>query len=75
LAAEDVAVDRPFFEGSIFFQFACFGYGTPAESDFNHWTQGDVLINAPEDFIAALSKRLVSHPSGPLAVVAHLDLA
>ncbi len=75
LTAADVPPKLAFYEGSIFFQFACFGYGTPAESDFHHWTDGGVDLNAPSDFTAALPKRLVSHPSGPLAVVAHLDLA
>jgi len=36
--AEDVPLDEPFLEGAAFFQFACFGYGTPAESDFAHWS-------------------------------------
>jgi hypothetical protein len=77
LTADDVPVDEPFFDLSVFFQFACFGYGTPAQSDFHHWAPGPSTrpVNAPNDFTAALPKRLVSHPSGPLAVIAHLDLA
>ena len=73
--ADDVPLDKPFLEGAVFFQFACYGYGTPAESDYAHW-----LDNVPEkyadvDFIAALPRRLVGHPRGPIAYVGHLDTA
>jgi hypothetical protein len=72
--------DEVFLEGSIFIQFACFGYGTPAESDFMHWLEGpganDVAaLNSEADFVAALPKRLLAHPHGPIAYVGHLDLA
>ena len=40
ITAEDVDGEQPFLEGSVVFQFACFGYGTPAESDFRHWLGG-----------------------------------
>lgn len=72
--ADDVPMDTPFIEGSILFQFACFGYGTPAESDFMHWLGGETL-NAERDFVAALPKRLLGHPRGPVAFVGHVDTA
>jgi hypothetical protein len=72
-SAADVPED-PFLEGGIFFQFACFGYGTPAESDFNHWL-GEDRFNADRDFVAALPNKLLAHPRGPIAYVGHVDLA
>lgn len=74
LSADDVPFDEPFLEGTIFFQFACFGYGTPAESDFAHWAGGREQ-NAKVDFVAALPKKLLAHPRGPLAFIGHLDKA
>lgn len=69
-----VPPDEPFLEGSVFFQFACFGYGTPAESDFNHWL-GKPGVNSQEDFVAALPRRLLAHPRGPVAYIGHVDTA
>jgi hypothetical protein len=68
-----VPVDEPFLEGGVMYQFACFGYGTPAESDYAHWL-GEDRVNAPESFVAALPKRLTAHPRGPVAFVGHVDL-
>ena len=81
--AEDVPVNIPFLEGSVFFQFACFGYGTPQESDYAHWLKGPLdqgLKGIPKqytdsDFIAALPKKLLAHPKGPIAFIGHLDTA
>jgi hypothetical protein len=73
LAAGNVP-DVPFIDGGIVFQFACFGCGTPAVSDFNHWLGKDRL-NAEADFVASLPKRLLAHPHGPVAFVGHVDLA
>lgn len=73
-SADDVPLDEPFLEGAAFFQFACFGYGTPAESDFMHWL-GNPELNAEEDFVAALPKRLLAHPRGPIAFIGHVDTA
>jgi Peptidase family C25 len=75
LTADDVSPDEPFLEGAAVFQFACFGYGTPAESDFAHWDPRIGKLNAPVDFISALPKRLLAHPRGPLAYVGHVDVA
>ena len=72
--ADDVPKSEPFLEGSVLFQFACFGYGTPAESDFMHWL-GRPGLNASSDFIAALPKALLAHPRGPVGFIGHLDTA
>jgi hypothetical protein len=72
-SAEDVLSDLPFLEGGVMYQFACFGYGTPAESEYAHWLGGDT-VNAPVDFVAALPRKLASHPRGPVAYVGHVDL-
>jgi hypothetical protein len=74
-SADDVPFDRPFLEGAIFFQFACFGYGTPAESDYAHWVDGVPQKYGEHDFVAALPRRLLAHPRGPVAFVGHLDTA
>lgn len=73
--AEDVPMDRPFLEGAIFYQFACFGYGTPKMSDYSHWIKGENQRLAKEDFISALPKKLLAHPQGPIAYIGHLDTA
>ena len=67
--------DPYFLDGSIFFQFACFGYGTPAESDFWHWTHGRRRINSTEDFVSDLPKKLLSVKGGCLAYIGHIDEA
>ncbi|TIL42219.1 hypothetical protein [Mesorhizobium sp.] len=74
-SAGDVPLDEPFLEGAVLFQFACFGYGTPRESDFWHWGLGKTKLNTHADFIAALPKRLLAHPNGPVAYIGHVDLA
>jgi hypothetical protein len=74
-AADVPSDDKPFLEGSIFFQFACFGYGTPAQSDFSHWVNGNSELNSKIDFISALPKSLLAHPKGPIAYIGHIDTA
>lgn len=74
VAASDIWNDAPLAEGAVFFQFACFGYGTPAESDFSHWI-GHPELNCESDFVAALPKKLLAHPRGPIAFIGHLDTA
>jgi Peptidase family C25 len=71
----DVPDGEPFLEGSVFFQFACFGYGTPSESDFQHWQDGGMGFNSQEDFVSDLPKRLLLHERGPIAYIGHVDLA
>ena len=73
--ADDIPVDRPFLEGSVFFQFACFGYGTPAKSDYAHWLDGVPETYTGTDFVAALPKKLLAHPRGPVAYIGHMDTA
>lgn len=75
-AADDVpGDDEPFCEGAVFFQFACFGYGTPAVSEYAHWDDGVNELNTEHDFVAALPKRMLAHPRGPVAYIGHVDLA
>jgi hypothetical protein len=76
--ADDVPANEPFLEGAVLFQFACFGYGTPAQSDYAHWMPEEGMMPrkyAEADFVAALPKRLLAHPMGPIAYVGHLDTA
>ncbi|MGE5251438.1 MAG: hypothetical protein ACM3QS_14645 [Bacteroidota bacterium] len=73
--ADDIPRREPFLEGAVFFQFACFGYGTPARSDFANWDPGLEAQNAARDFVAALPRRLLSHPRGPVAYLGHIDTA
>jgi hypothetical protein len=72
--ADDIRSDEPFLEGGVFFQFACFGYGTPAQSDFMHWL-GQPELNADADFVAMLPRKLLAHPRGPIAFIGHVDTA
>jgi Peptidase family C25 len=74
LTAEDIPANEPFLEGAAVFQFACFGYGTPAESDYSHWL-GDAKVNTTADFVSALPKRLLANPRGPIAFIGHVDTA
>jgi hypothetical protein len=74
LAAKDIPPESPFLEGTVFFQFACFGYGNPAKSDFELWL-GEPQMNAKVDFVSALPKRLLSNPRGPIAYIGHVDAA
>jgi hypothetical protein len=73
--ASDVPVDRPFGEGAVVFQFACFGAGVPAESETGSWLSGSQSRLADEDFVPALPKRLLAHPQGPVGFVGHVDEA
>ena len=73
----DEVPETSFLHGSILFTFACYGAGTPKESDFFHWVKNSRLLTCrpASDFIAALPKRLLAHPQGPLAFIGHLDPA
>jgi len=75
LTADDISYDSPFLEGAAFFQFACFGYGTPAESDYEHWLSDKTEQYGDEDFVAALPKKLLFHPKGPVIYIGHVDTA
>ena len=76
LAADLVPTDS-FAHGSIMFSFACYGAGTPRDSDFFQWIKDPGLLNCrpKQDFIAALPQKLLAHPKGPLAFIGHLDPA
>jgi hypothetical protein len=76
LCAESIPADS-FLHGSIVFTFACYGAGTPKDSDFFHWIRDPSLLKCRpnRDFVAALPKRLMAHPQGPLAFVGHIDPA
>lgn len=72
--------DTPFLEGSVFFQFACFGYGTPAESETSYWLgkaagRDGIEVKYGAEFVASLPKKLLAHPRGPIAYIGHLDAA
>lgn len=73
--ADDVPTGGRFLEGAVWFQFACYGCGTPARSGFAHWGIAVRPVNASEDFVAALPRRLLAHPRGPVAFIGHLDVA
>lgn len=67
--------DRPFLEGSVFVQFACYGAGTPKESIFNKWFDEEPKLYTDKAFTASLPKKLLSHPRGPIAFIGHVDVA
>jgi hypothetical protein len=67
--------DEPFLEGAVFFQFACFGYGTPHISTIDHWMYDSSTKNRDPDFLSALPQKMLAHPRGPIAYVGHTDAA
>ncbi|RKH55308.1 hypothetical protein D7V93_23265 [Corallococcus llansteffanensis] len=82
-------VSRPFLPGGIWLFLACYGAGTPGRSSYAPWLQQlrDVDRDAARvleegmpgegalPFVAALPQAVLSNPSGPLAVIGHMDLA
>lgn len=73
-SAEDIPEDIPFLEGSIFFQFACYSYGTPKTSDYAHWFEQE-SHSIKRDMISAIPKKLLSLKHGPIAFIGHTDTA
>lgn len=67
--------DTPFVEGGLIFQFACFGYGTPAVSGYTHWSGSIAAYQAPFELVSALPKAAIAHPRGPIGFIAHADYA
>ena len=77
LAAADVPDDANV-SGLVAFFFACFGAGTPHSDQFlmDLSDAGKAPPLAPQPFVAALPRRLLTHPKGgALAVVGHVDRA
>jgi hypothetical protein len=75
LAAEDIE-DSASLLGLITFHFACYSAGTPYWDDFFRRFSRSPSVVAPHAFLAALPKRLLSHPrGGALAVVGHVERA
>ncbi len=90
IAADEIGAE-PFLPGGIWFFLACYGGGTPATSAYHHWLArlreaggfggrlDGVLAGLPKPgerpFIAALPQAALANPRGPLAVMAHIDLA
>jgi hypothetical protein len=73
--ATDVPADARV-HGLIAFFFACFGAGTPKRDAFAHVRGEPPPELAPEAFVSALPKRLMSHAQGgALAVIGHVDQA
>ncbi len=77
--AQDIPSDekKPFLEGSIFFQFSCFGFGTPKYNDIVSFS---FKGNRPKEqisdrsLISAIPKKLLSHPRGPVAFIGHANM-
>jgi hypothetical protein len=77
--------------GSFWFYFACFSAGTPLQSVYLPWMKrlaqsggmsarklDTIMKTRPQDgqpFMTALTQAALANPDGPLAVIAHLDLA
>jgi hypothetical protein len=62
--------------GLVAFHFACYGAGTPSHDPFLGDRGGGPLAIAEQPFVAALPRRLLSHPKGgALAVIGHVERA
>lgn len=74
-SGEDVGNDANLL-GRITFHFACYGGGTPNMDEFWRMAYDKPQVIAPAPFVAALPKKLLSHPrGGALATIAHTDRA
>lgn len=75
LAAEDIP-DSANLLGSIIFNFACFGAGTPYWDDYAILRRQNRTAMTARPFISALPRRLLTLPGGgALAVIGHIDRA
>lgn len=61
--------------GLIAFHFACYGGGTPKFDAFFHRSGAAAKPIAPRSFLARLPQRMLGHPRGALAAVAHVERA
>lgn len=75
LTGEELPADDPVWPGAVVVQFACWGYGTPAMSTFDHWTGNKAQVTAEHPFVATIPKRLLANPHGPIGYVGHVDTA
>src|SRR5271163_2983541 len=72
-SGENVGGDARIF-GTMAMHFACFGAGTPMQSDYSASGQPDAI--APHGFLGRLPQRLLAHPrGGALAVIGHVERA
>jgi hypothetical protein len=75
LTAAEVSDDARV-QGMILFHFACYGAGTPRYDNFLHEPGQLPPAVADQAFVAALPKRMLSHPNGAaLAVIGHVERA
>jgi hypothetical protein len=75
LTAAEVSDDARV-QGMILFHFACYGAGTPRYDNFLHEPGQPPPAVADQAFVAALPKRMLSHPNGAaLAVIGHVERA
>jgi hypothetical protein len=75
LVTGDDLPDGSVWPGAIVVQFACWGYGTPTTSTFEQWTGTTTKLTAEQPFVAAIPKRLLANPDGPIGFVGHVDTA
>lgn len=62
--------------GMVTFHFACYGAGTPRLDNFVHQAGKKPPQIADQAFVAALPKRLLTHPNGgALAAIGHIERA
>ncbi len=75
VAAADLG-EEACLHGLVSFHFACFSGGTPELDNFSRDRRRKPPRLAPEPFVAALPKRMLTHPNGgALAVIGHVDSA
>ena len=68
---------KPFVPGGIVFSPACLAGGSMGNSDFAAWIDPESLAEylGPETTMSAISRAMLSSPSGPIGVLAHFDIS